>query len=363
MENNFSYIPENEVCVELSDSEYELAGKVTFSIEVVLFGIISTIGIILNCLAIFMFCTKKTLHNSFNFLLINLLIFDSVFLLSIVMAMVFTETVGARHEFFTYFFAKFVFPVRSIAMTGSIYMTLVLAFERYLSTTHPITYQRFSSGSIYIGYLKWYLLCVLPVTLFSILFNVPSFFEFSVSYYEDFNSSSTATEHYLTPTELRLNPAYVTYYTHYGKLFITGIVPFMGLGFCNIMVFLQMTKLMRFSDQTGSQKEYELARVLMVIVLVFIICHIPKLGLNLEESINSRNVCQPSLWMMSCWAINELFLAINSSVNVIIYGCLNKKFRSAMFCKANNLTSKEYNLEETNVATQMVEVPSHVEVN
>jgi hypothetical protein len=280
-----------------------------------------------------------------------------------IMAMVFTETVGSRHEFFTYFFAKFVFPVRSIAMTGSIYMTLVLAFERYLATSHPITYQRFSSGSIYIGYLKWYLLCVLPVTLFSILFNVPSFFEFSVSYYEDFNSNSTATEHYLTPTELRLNHSYVTYYTNYGKLFFTGIVPFLGLLFFNIMVFLQMKKLMRFSDQSRSQKEYELARVLVVIVLVFLICHIPRLGLNLYESIYSEMPEMfPTIWMMVCLAINKLFLAINSSVNVVIYGCLNKKFRSAMFCKRNNLTSTEYNLEETNEATQIVELPSHVEV-
>ena len=168
----------------------------------------------------------------------------------------------------------------------------------------------------------------------------------------------------LIPTELRSNPLYVTYYINYGKLFITGIVPFLGLFFCNIMVFRQMKQLTRFLDQSKSKKEYELARVLVVIVLVFIICHIPRLGLNLDESINSENYChyEPSLWMISCLVINKMFLAINSSTNVLIYGCLNKKFRSAMFCRRNNTTNRDYTLEETNMATQTVESPSHAQM-
>ena len=217
---------------------------------------------------------------------------------------------------------------------------------------------------------------MLPVTLFAILFNVPTFFELSVSYYEHedlyFNNTLNSTSQnktpqqqnipMLIPTDLRLHPSYVTYYINYGRLFITGIVPFLGLFFCNIMVFIKMKQLTRFSEQSNSKKEYELARVLVVIVLIFIICHIPRLGLNLDESINSGNVCHPqsSFWMVSCLLINKLFLAINSSANVLIYGCLNKKFRSAMFCRKNNT---RYNLEETNMATQMVELPSHAQLD
>ena len=126
-----------------------------------------------------------------------------------------------------------------------------------------------------------------------------------------------------------------------------------------------MKHLLRFLDQSESKKEYELARVLVVIVLVFIVCHIPRLGLNLDESINSGNNChyEPSLGMISCLMINKLFLTVNSSANVLIYGCLNKKFRSAMFCRRNNTRNREYNLEETNMATQMVELPSYAQVD
>ena len=360
MENNSSSIPEIELCVELSERELEIASYVKFWCEVVLLGIISTTGIILNCLAIFIFFTKKTLQNFFNFLLINLLIFDSVFLLLIFIELVIKDYIF-QDEALTYFFAKFLYPVRSIAMTGSIYMTLVLALERYVSTNHPIAYQRYSSGSM--SYIKCYLICVLPVILFSILFNISVFFEMSVYYYEQEDSTATSNV-MITPTTLRLHPSYVTYYINYGRLFITGIVPFLGLFFCNIMVYIQMKKLMRFSDQSESKKEYELARVLVVIVLVFIICHIPRLGLNLGESINQGNNCHyQSLWIISCLVINKLFLAINSSANVLIYGCLNEKFRSAMFCRRNNARNRDSNLEETNMATQMVELPSHVQVD
>jgi hypothetical protein len=336
--------------------------RVEFMFDVIIV-IIATIGIIVNCSAIFMFVTKKTLQNLFNFLLINLLTFDSVFLL---LTVFWSTQLGKHHAHHTkvlsYFATKLLYPVTCIALTGSIYMTIVLALDRYISTNHPIAYQRLGSGSK--SYALCYLIYVLPVTVFSVLFNLPVFFELDV--YEKEELYHSTTEWHLNstiiPTELRLHPYYMTYYRGYGRLFITGILPFVALLFFNIMVFKKMRQVMRFSEQSNVYKEYQLARVLIVIVLIFLISHIPRLCLNVFEAMHLEvNTSIRYYLLMSCVLMNTLFLTINSSVNVLIYGSLNEKFRSVMFCRKHNAMNTEYNLEVTDMATQMMELPPHVQ--
>ena len=276
--------------------------------------------------------------------------FDSVFLLS---TLLFVTNPNMHNDNSTkvlsYLFEKFLYPVYKITITGSIYMTIVLALERYTSTNQPIAYQRFGSGSK--SYVLWYLFYVLPVTVFSILYNLPLFFEFDV----DRNGE-------LIASELLMHPYYATYYHGYGRLFITGVFPFVALLFFNIMVFKKMKQFVRASDQSNSQKEYQLARVLIVMVLVFLICHIPRICL-IVSSMQQPGVSTSKYYLLliSGIRINNLFLAINSSVNVLIYGCLNEKFRSVMFCRKHNAINTEYNLEVTDMATQLIELPPHVQ--
>ena len=126
------------------------------------------------------------------------------------------------------------------------------------------------------------------------------------------------------------------------------------------MVFRKMKDVLRFSYQQKSQEEYQLARVLVVIVVVFIICHIPRLGLNFDESLNPGRRCYSSFYFIAALLMSKIFLAINSSVNVLIYGCLNKTFRSAIFCRIDSKSDRECNLEASNMATQMIELHSYV---
>ena len=88
---------------------------------------IGVIGVILNCIALVILSSSSMRNNFFNRLLMCLSLFDNVYLLCEVSEVF-------RHRFNTYIhqaiFVNFVYPIRSISMVSSIYMTLALTHKR-----------------------------------------------------------------------------------------------------------------------------------------------------------------------------------------------------------------------------------------
>ena len=92
---------------------------------------------------------------------------------------------------------------------------------------------------------------MVPTVLFSILFNVPKFWELEVHEYEasknpesgfndtadtDSGIENTAVIDF-KPTDLRIHPDYSFYYVHLTQLVIKGIVPFGALVFLNLGIY------------------------------------------------------------------------------------------------------------------------------
>ncbi|XP_040577698.1 uncharacterized protein [Lepeophtheirus salmonis] len=81
--------------------------------------------------------------------------------------------------------------------------------------------------------------------------------------------------------------------------------------------------------------EDNLAGIFMGFVSVFLICHIPRLLLNIHEliTIKEYRFCRQhglmgfSLWSLLMIALSHFLLAINSSTNILIYCLLSSKFR------------------------------------
>lgn len=161
------------------------------------------------------------------------------------------------------------------------------------------------------------------------------------------------------------------YYVNWARMFINVIIPLLCLLYCNAMVYKRIKVPLKESDQPSGLMERDLARVLIVIVVVFVLCNIMRLLLNFHEAINITHMlaCRDaghmhiSLIFSVAVTFNELLLTINSSVNMIIYCCLNSKFRSVMFCQTNDSRMIENDVEDNNKASQMIELKKHVEVN
>eukprot|EP00093_Oithona_nana_P001636 01636.XXX_5444_4188_1 [CDS] Oithona nana genome sequencing. len=85
-----------------------------------------------------------------------------------------------------------------------------------------------------------------------------------------------------------------------------------------------------------STKDFKMARVLLSIVLVFFVCHLPRVTLNIIEMMMAskvnkcgENFCPPML-LMCAVPFTHLMLVLNSSANIVIYCLLGDGFRAGL---------------------------------
>ena len=78
-----------------------------------------------------------------------------------------------------------------------------------------------------------------PVVFFSVLFNLPKFFEYSLETdtYYDTGTNATVIDLMLQPTDLRLNDNYVYYYVNLARLIVGCLFPFISLTILHIAIY------------------------------------------------------------------------------------------------------------------------------
>ena len=106
-----------------------------------------------------------------------------------------------------------------------------------MAVTRPVEYHMATVSS---GPWRRVACYMVPTVLFSVLFNLPKFFELEA----DWKSWELASEEKKStsvidfrPTALRLHPDYSFYYVHLTQLIVKGIVPFGSLVFLNFGIY------------------------------------------------------------------------------------------------------------------------------
>merc|ERR1719270_3165614 len=107
------------------------------------------------------------------------------------------------------------------------------------------------------------------------------------------------------------------------------IVPFLSLAVFNLAIYLEVRRANSERAQLTrlQQKEVGLATMLMVVVLVFFICNILALVVNILEVLGIEHIGVNN--------ISNLLVTLNSSVNFIIYCIFGDKFKRIflrLFC-------------------------------
>ena len=136
--------------------------------------IVSVTGLLLNFPAICVLLTRLSNHNNFNQLIVILFVLDSMYLLLSVITTL-QRRFGLKSRLLTILFPKFTYPISSISLTLSIFMTVGIANERYIAIKHPIIHrQRMRSAKFRRINLMKYMLSIVAC---AVGFNVPKFFE------------------------------------------------------------------------------------------------------------------------------------------------------------------------------------------
>ena len=84
---------------------------------------------------------------------------------------------------------------------------------------------------------------VIPVFVFSCIFNVPPFLEFKVEYIAEYLSEeqdNSTMRAVIIATDLFRDPNYSMYYKKWARLVVLGIIPFAMLVFFNITIYLKL---------------------------------------------------------------------------------------------------------------------------
>ena len=159
-------------CYDSNPQEEAVLRTIGLWIEGVLPIVIGVPGILGNVLASIIL-SRRSMRNSFNFLLIALAVYDSCYIL--------LDIFQKRKELHTsvsiILFPYLLYPLEMIAMTGSILLTVAIALERYTAVHYPISYrQTMKNANAMKKRVATYLV---PMTIICIGFNITKFLEMS----------------------------------------------------------------------------------------------------------------------------------------------------------------------------------------
>jgi len=214
----------------------------SFYVEGIFLIVIGVIGLIGNSALITWFAKE---NHIFHKLMKTLAVCDSIYIINSIVLFSFTKHFSSQG--FAYLsMVTVLLPVTQIFMTASIYLTLSITVERYATVCHP--FYKVAHG----WRSKLY---IIPIVLFSILYNIPHFFELRV---RESNSTASITneernllldtetetilmtkksEYHIEPTALRIHNYYVNIYLIYTNIIVNGLVPFILLLGLNVAIY------------------------------------------------------------------------------------------------------------------------------
>lgn len=362
----------------------------TFWFEGILLLIFGVFGIVGNVTSIFIL-SKIAAQSFFDSLLIALTSIDTIFIFFTVvdysLARVFTWPWPEDSLVWVYLIPKFTYPLNNICFCSSVFLTVLIACERYLAVCHPIAYRQMSISS---SNRQRLLLYLLPCFIVSIVLNIPKYFETVIvtnpTTIEKENGSillgSVEYETTVILSDLRANPIYTKYYTFLTRLLVTGILPITSLLFFNLNIYLGLKAARRRAykrptattcaqpqvqpkERKKISNETSFSLILLFIVAVFLCCQFPRLVLNMAEFVNMEqpvDECGTTVemlpWFSCLTGFSHLLLIFNASVNFLIYCSLNN-FKAEM----RKVCSKLYNKykiffkKPSSPTTDMSEIP------
>ena len=224
-----------------------MADLTGFIFEGILSVVVSVFGIIGNVTAIIYFRLQRSRLQTFQSLLQMLSMFDLLFLIC-------TLIVFSIPKFYqdydymnfprgsVFFVQPYLLPLAEIGLTGSIYFTIAISIERYLVICRPFLHLTRSIAP------RFY---IIPTVLFSIIFNIPHFFEWKIEKndhemelgdnntyhnYQPTEASSDEISYFVNYTDFRRNETYYRIYWVGLTICFGGCIPYSTLIILNTLV-------------------------------------------------------------------------------------------------------------------------------
>ena len=299
-------------------------------------GSIGLLGNSIALLSIKYFKSQTTFHQS----LMALCIADVVFITVILIDQSYDISTDLA-----ILFPYFWHPMRTILISVEAFLIMSISTERFVAVKWPLNYKASCISQCRKIHFSVF---ILPVLVSAIALNIPKFMELEFFESELENGNLT-----VGVADLRLDENYIFYYIHCTRLITTGVVPIIYMIIVNILIFKmikeqqnrrrQSVVLMMSDDACATS-----AAGLFALVILFIVCNVPRLALNhwewnIVQKIEAANICdieEDLAYLSLLIVVSHLSLVFNSSANVFIYycirriaKCMKKIFSGFWFCR------------------------------
>ena len=358
-------VPTNNTLCEPTDGQWDDFQKVSWWVQGLVATILSSIGFFLNCAAGLIFTFTKPNDSSsaaFNRQLLCLSLFDNLYLL-IGISEAIRNHFTSHTYYYDYAFTAWLYPLRSISMFCSMYTTLILSMVRYNSIKNPLAHlvqARLEASVSCCKDVKYIFLVIMA----AVLFYLPKFFEFEITYNDDLcpdvnitdnETNCTNFEYQINDKYIRRNKDYVLWYMNVSNIIVTIIIPFVLLLYLNSEIHKEMKRFRKRQamfharrstiplaktpvSRCQQRNNNEQTIIIFSLVAMFFCGHIFRAVLNVQELIYfdwttkelAKGCHGVKFWAMILVPVSEVMLLANSSANFFIYYLFHNDFRNVI---------------------------------
>src|SRR6218665_1965562 len=299
----------------------------SFIIYTIIGGLLCLFGFFGNTFTFFVFLrdSKKT---SATFLFQALSIIDTLLLATVVpvyslLPLVEHTGLYADYERFGYgLVLVYVLPCAFLAQTATIWLTVLVAVNRYIAVCLPYKAARLCT----VSQAKKQLSIVLLV---AVLYNIPKFVEARL----DFSADDRGARAVPQCRAIVNNKLYFIIYGNFMYTLFLMALPLLCLTLLTIRLIRALAQLKEKRAQMlnlRQQQDNNITFVLIIVVIVFTVCQTPALANQILWSALDRpsRACGGFQFYFS--RIRNLLVILNSAVNFFIYFIFNTRFRQIL---------------------------------
>ena len=283
-------------------------------------GIIVVVGIIGNSLTFVVF-RKGNFKLSTSFLFLSLSLIDS----SVVLTVFACSSVWLNNFLdwlpndLSVYLKVCGYPLRFMAETATIWVTVLIAVNRYIIVCLPLRASQWCT----LSKVKIQLAVVLVLV---VVYNIPQIVRFRIVHITRNNGTSFVA--LVEPVGPLSYPQFYHVNDNIVSLIVLVFLPLFILTLLTIRLIKAMKAHRRMQaeiQRQHSQPDNSMTFALVIVVIVFIICRTPILICNV-------------MWLTEWWTdwcymklMYDTLLALNSGLNFIIYIVTNRRFRNVLF--------------------------------
>ena len=204
-----------------------------------------------------------------------------------------------------------LWPILMMTQMSTVWLTVLVSMERYIAICYPLK----AASMCTIPKVRRSVIAIFTV---SILYNIPRYFEHNI-----------VSKGYMEKSEISNNVVYRYLYMCVLYSLVLFLIPLLLLVILNakLVLALQRGKRQWQTLQMRQKKEQNLTMIPLTIVLVFFICGVPALVVNIIEAIRPDIQSEGFIQFL---VVSNLLVVLNSAANFIIYCLLGKKFRTKL---------------------------------